>query len=95
LNRDCRFLPTFVISSRLSFANDVCHPFTFVIPSEPAAVNARVLQLSADVESSDSLLKQLEGNSGIEQRAQKHAAADSREAFEIGNADGGCPDSSS
>ena len=56
---------------------------------DAAAIDARVLQVGPDVESGDGLLEELERNSGVEQRAQKHVAADSREAFEVGNSHGG------
>ncbi len=62
---------------------------------DAAAANARMLQIGSDVEPGDGLLEELERNSGIEQRAQKHVAADSGETFEIGNAHGDRSDSSS
>ena len=45
-------------------------------------------RLGADVQAGDGLLEQLERNSGVEQSAEEHVAADAGETIEIGNAHG-------
>jgi hypothetical protein len=49
-------------------------------------IHARKLQRCSDVQVGNGLLEKLEGNSGVEQGAQKHVAANTGEAIEIGNA---------
>src|SRR5271157_2647229 len=50
--------------------------------------HTRKLQRRADVQVRDGLLEQLERNAGVEQRAEKHIAADAGKTIEIGNAHG-------
>ena len=53
---------------------------------DPAAIHARDLQIRADVQRGHRIFKDLRRNPGIQQRANKHVAADTGEAFEISNA---------
>src|SRR5919109_2204013 len=51
-----------------------------------AAIHARDFQLCADIECRYRFLEYLRRDTGIEQRTQKHVAADSRKAIQISDA---------
>lgn len=50
-----------------------------------AAVDARDLQLGSEVQRADGFAQQVGGNAGIDESAEKHISADTREAFDVGD----------
>src|SRR5260370_18533140 len=54
--------------------------------TDAAAIYTRDLEPRSDVERSDGFLQQPERASGVQQRAQKHVAADAGKTIEVGNA---------
>src|SRR5271166_4485096 len=57
---------------------------------DASPIHTGKLQGRSDVQVGDGLLEQLERNSGVEQRAQEHVAADAGETIEIGNTHRSC-----
>ena len=52
---------------------------------DAAAVHAAHIEMNAEVKGVDGLLKNRDGNAGVDERGKKHVSADAGEAVEIGD----------